>query len=177
MPAAKKAELRQSLIDVGQLHPILITDDNYIIEGTVRWELLLEIHGPDCPVDSINLTCHSGIGGKLPKTVAYRHCNINDEREATEDRIRALRPWSWSRPAKSRPAKSRPYGLGLGPWPKNRNQKNRSQKSKQESKQSRSKQSKSLNWCTQHPFCCKPSEQFWLQNGAVWIHPQTTSTL
>ena len=100
MPPEMEAALRQSLIEVGQLHPILLTDDNYIIEGSVRWRLLLEIHGPDCPVDFINVGCHSGIG-KLPKTLAYKHSTIEDEYETTQDRLKALRPWSWSTPKQS----------------------------------------------------------------------------
>lgn len=96
MPPEMEAALRRSLIEVGQLHPILVTDDNYIIEGSVRWRLLLEIHGPDCPVDFINVGCHSGIG-KLPKTLAYKHSTIEDEYETTQERLKALRPWSWSR--------------------------------------------------------------------------------
>ena len=98
MDPVKREELRESLKEFGQLHEILVTDDNYIIEGTVRWQLMKELNWNPDIIRYHNVTYHSGIGGKLPRTIAYKHADIEEERKNTEELIESLRPWSWSTP-------------------------------------------------------------------------------
>lgn len=107
MPAAQKELLRQSLNAVGQLHPILITDDNYIVEGTIRYQVLLE---EGFAPEFKNICCHSGIGLRLPNTKAYRHSTITEEKAQTKLHLEALAPWTWSAKPKARSGKPKPKG-------------------------------------------------------------------
>jgi hypothetical protein len=93
MPPAKRAELVSSIKEQGQLQPIFHTMDGYILEGSVRWQICLEIN---IVPKFHQLPAHSGLT-KLPRTKAYAKSTQEEEREETEGLLAAFRPWSWSK--------------------------------------------------------------------------------